>query len=215
MKSKERHEIKENELAEIFKKLTLFLEEHKREAMYAGIAILAILIIYLGAWAYNSLKLSSQNKTFNKELTLLNSGKKDKDIILKLAKKGGVATYGVFALSEDYLQKGEYDKALEILKQVKKSSGDINFLKAEAIKFQIMYSKGEYDKIINLYRAKIKALLKENKEFPADLILYYVANAYELKGDNDSALKIWTEIKEKFPYSSYGIKARSKLISLQ
>jgi len=215
MKSKERHEIKENELMEVFKKVVYFFEDHKKEVIYGGIAILALLVIYLGSWAYNSIKLNSQNKVFNKELELLNGKTRNKDLILKLARKGGVAAYGIFALAEDYLQKGEYDKAKNLLKEIKKSSGWLNYLKAEAIKIQIMFSKKDYDKIINLYRSKLKTVLKENKEFPSDLILYYVANSYELNGDNDSAIKIWSEIKEKFPYSTYGRSAARKLITLQ
>ena len=215
MKSKERHEIKENELAEIFKKVVYFFEDYKKETIYAGIAVLGIILIYIGAWAYNSYKVSVQNKSFNEEINLLKEGSKNKEKILKLAKKGGVATFGVFALAEEHLRRGEYKEALELIKEVKKSSGMINYLKAEAIKIQVNYAKKEYDKIINLYRGKLKTLLKENKEFPADLILFYVANSYESKGDTDSARKIFEEIRTNFPYSSYGISAAKKLVSLR
>ncbi len=215
MKSRERHEIKENELMVIFRKIVNFFEDYQKEVLYVGIGVLAIVLIYFGLLIYNFYKLSSQNKAFNKELKLIEEGAKNRDAVLKMAKKGGVAAYGIFALSEDYLKKGEYDKAYKLIKEIKKSSGKINYLKAEAIKIQIMYAKKEYEKIINLYRGKLKMILKENKEFPSDVILFYIANAYEQKGDIDSARKIWEKIKEEFPYSSYGIAAAKKIISLQ
>ncbi len=218
MKSKERHEIKEDQIMEVFKSGIDFIKDHKKISIYVGMGLLMILLIIVGAQTYNSIKIKKENKILNKIMTLLkknNLSDKDYATIIDLSKKGKLPVYGLLTLSEKYLEKGEYDKAEKIIKNISKSNGDFNYKKSQLIKIQIDYAKKKYDDILNLYRGKIQNELTDKTEFPGDIILYYIAKSYEAKREFDSARKIWTQLKEKYPYSIFGKIANNQIMALQ
>jgi predicted negative regulator of RcsB-dependent stress response len=218
MKSKERHDIKEDQIMEVFKSGIDFIKEHKKISVYAGATLILILFIIIGVQTYNAIRIKKENKVLNKIMTLLkNNNLSDKNYteILNLSKKGKLPVYGLLILSENYLKKGEYDKAEKIIKNISKGNGDFNYKKSQLIKIQIDYAKKNYNELLNLYRGKIQNELKDKTEFPEDIILYYVAKSYEAKKEFDSARKIWTQLKEKYPYSIFGKIANNQLMALQ
>ncbi len=218
MKSKERHNIKEDQIMETLKDWLEFIKEHKKISIYIGTILLTVLILFVGVQTYNSITIKKENKILNNLMSLLNNKQitdKDYKEIVNLSKKGKLPVYGILALSENYLKKGEYDKAENLIKKITKSNGEFNYKKSLLIKIQIFYAKKDYDKILNLYRGKIQNENSEKVEFPNDITLFYIAKSYEAKKEFDSARKIWQKLKKEYPSSVFSKIAENQIMALQ
>ncbi len=214
MKRKERREIKEDELTNLFVKITDFLSKRKKEAIILGIVIGTFIILWSG---YTVIKTSIEkrdNKNYRKILELTKTKEKafkNEKLILELSKNGKLSKAGYFILAEYYISSGNDNKALEIIEKIPDSS-DFNGFKKNLLKFEILFSKKDYNKIVDLYRSgKIDKFIRDNKKFPADEILYYIALSYEKLNQLDSAKKIWLKIRNEYPYSPKAMIAGVKL----
>ncbi len=214
MKRKERREIKEDELTSLFVKITDFLSKRKKEAVIIGIVLGVLIIVWSGYTIIKSSLERKDNKNYLKIIELTKTKDKafkNEKLILKLSKKGKLSKAGYFILAEYYISSGNNDKALEIVEKIPNSS-DLNGFKKNLLKFEILFSKNEYNKIVDLYRSgKIDKFIEDNKKFPADELLYYVALCYEKLNQPDSAKKIWLKIKNEYPYSPKAMLAGIKL----
>jgi len=209
-----RKDIKKDEFQEFFKKLFQQTKEHKKEVRYAVIGIIAIIAVFAILMLINHFNIKKENKALNKIINLSDNEKKLKKNskeIVELSEKGKLPTMGILMLSEYYIKSGEYNKANNLIEKINKGDGEINYMKAQLLKIQILSAKSEYNKAIDLYRSKLKNRMEKAKKFPKDTLLYYMAKIFEKKGELESARSIWSKIIEEYPYSSYSPEAREKL----
>lgn len=96
-----------------------------------------------------------------------------------------------------YLKLGQYDNAIDHLKDFKVSDKIIEPQKYGALGDAYM-EKGDLDEALDYYE---KAKDVNNNQFTTPYFMEKTAFVYEEKGDYDKAIELYKEIKRKFPES--------------
>jgi len=102
-----------------------------------------------------------------------------------------------------YLKKGEYEKAIEHLKDFSSADHIMGPMASMAIGDAYMELK-QVDKAIDYY---LEGADKKKNEFTTPVILMKAGWAYEEQGKFDKALNIYKRVKDEYPRSAEGREA--------
>jgi tetratricopeptide (TPR) repeat protein len=144
---------------------------------------------------------------------VLNGDGATKGVLYIINNYGGTKTANLakYYAGISYLKLGEFDKAIEYLKDFKTSAKQVQLLAYGALG-DAYAEKGDKEDALDYY---IKAgQYFEKDENSSALYLYRAALLSETMNKNDKALELFKDIKEKFPKTQQGSQADKYINSL-
>ena len=191
-----------------------FVKGHKHLFDYLGMAVLGLMIIYMGVYAYTRYINKKGQEAFNKAYYAINnqtgsdkaqpSSENTEKLFNDLIQDYGMSKAAKLALPELAYAKFEqkkYDEAISIYEEYLEKvsdNGPYNSLTGMALS-TCYEQKGEYDKAI----ASLEKIIEGPDDYIKEQAMLNLARVYRLAGKQDKSVEIITEFKEKFPKSVY------------
>jgi tetratricopeptide (TPR) repeat protein len=110
-----------------------------------------------------------------------------------------------------YLHLGEWEKAIEYLKEFDSSDRMVWALSVANIG-DAYVELGKYSDAITYYK---KAANTNKNEFTTPVFMMKLAFAHNLAGEKDKALEVYKDVKEKYPKSAESVQAEKYIARLQ
>ncbi len=200
-----------------------FFEDNQKILSTIVLIILGVVIVYMGFKKFyiKPLEEEAQSQMFVAEqyfeidsfnLALLGDGSNYGflDIVDEygLTKSGNLAKYyaGV-----SFLQTGDYEEAIRYLKKFNQKDKLVGAIANGALG-DAYWEIDEIEKAIKYY---LKAANYNKNDFTSSIYLLKAGYAYESLGDYENALKLYQEIKEKFPESNEARNIDKDIIKAQ
>jgi len=205
-------DVQQEEISQIeqgtMSKMEMFFDKQKKN-IFIGVGVLVVLVV--GYIAYTKLYLPSVDQEARAKMYLAEMNFERDSFNLAL---NGTTEYVGFLKAKDdfgsgkvgnltnyyagisYLQSGQFDKAIEYLDKFSCDDHLINTL-AVGAKGDAYFEKGNVQEAIKLY---VDAAEHENS-FSAPYYLKKAGAAYEKLNDYANALKLYEDIKNKYPKS--------------
>jgi tetratricopeptide (TPR) repeat protein len=200
------------DVEEVYSKTEKYLDENRKSL---AIILGAILVMVGGYFAWAKLYVEPQDKKAQNEMFMAEryferdsidkaiNGDGQYDGFKTIVEKYGVTKSGNLAhyyLGICYLKKGEYQKAID---QLKEFDGDDHIVGSIAIGGigDANMELGKVDEAIENY---LKAAKHDDNKFTAPIYLMKAGLAYEEKSDFKNAVKVYEQIKTDFPESTEG-----------
>lgn len=210
MKKRVKRQLKEDEFISTINKIFNFAKKRWKELAAAGVVVLIVGLVFLGAKMIKTQKTGKQSDLLGKILKVSsalkdNPGKVEE--LEKLAGSGKFTRLAYIKLAIYWDEKGEMDKALDLLAKLSPGRKDLFYYQAQDLMAQIYIEQKNYDKAIDIY----KKIEEENpKEYTLDVVLFKMAQAHEEKGEIKEALALYNRVKDEFPQTYYGYDASKK-----
>jgi predicted negative regulator of RcsB-dependent stress response len=213
MKQKERHRLKQDDLAFGFRRLVVFGKKYGREMAIAGVVIVALVLVYLGIQFLHRQSERKESQAIAEVLQLRADLPEKPDNLAKLeAYKGKAGRLADLVIATYWVEKGDLDKAEASLAKVKIAPKDNIYYQAQVLMAQIYYWRKNYDKSIEIY----KAIQADNpKDYPLDGVIYHEAEALEKKGQKTEALALYKKLETDYSQTYFGYEAQQKAASLE
>jgi len=212
MKQKERHHLKQNELAFGLHKLVDFGKRYGRPLAVLGIVLVALVLVYVGFQFVRTLTNKKDSKVISEVLKLRSELPKNPGNLTKLESyKGKAGRLANVLVATYWVEQGDLDKAEDSANKVKGSPKDSTYYQAQSLLAQIYYWRKNYDKSIEIY----KAILADNpKDYPQDGVMFHQAEALEKKGQTAEALALYKKLQTDYAQTYFGYEAQQKVASL-
>ncbi|MBN1223337.1 MAG: tetratricopeptide repeat protein [Candidatus Aminicenantes bacterium] len=214
MKRKERKHLKEDKFQEAITQIIEYARKYKKEIFMAGIAVAAVVAIFIVIQVINAQNLKRQNvqlyriRSLSAELTEKPENLQELE---KLAGNGKFARLAHIELAKYWLEKGNFAEAQSRLEKVR-GKKDLFYYQAQDLLGQTFINQKEYDKAIGIY----ETIKEENPEnYVLDVVIFHLAEAYEGKGEIEKALGLYKRVQEDYPQTYYGNDASSKVKELE
>lgn len=187
-----------------------YVRDNKRSLTIIGGAALAVIAAYFG---YNAFIVKPQEENARKEMFVAESYFGMDSIQLAIKGDGSypgfeeiVENYGSspsgnlanYYLGMSYLKQGDFQKAIEALKNYD-AEDDVTGALALGGIASANLELGNTDEALKFYK---KAADWDKNQFTRPLFLMKTAFVYEQKKDYQSALDIYEQIKKDFPFST-------------
>lgn len=197
------------EIGEVISKTEAFIEKNKKVLIGAIVAILIVVAAIFGIRAYNnSRQATAEEEIFAAEQWFAMDS-------LQLAMKGNAMHMGFEAIADEYsstkagnrakycagiicLRQGEYQRAIDYLESCKLKD-DFTPILAKVLIGDAYYELDNVKEAVNCYE---KAAKMDDNEITAPYALFKAGLAYMKLGDNAKANESFTQIKEKYPFST-------------
>jgi tetratricopeptide (TPR) repeat protein len=195
-----------------FNKAEGYISENRKSISFIGGAIVLVLLGYFG---YTNLIVKPQEVNAQKEMFMAEKyfqmDSIDKAIngdgqfmgfeeIIDTYGSSGSANLAQYYLGMSYMKKGEWEKAIEHLKQYD-AEDDITGALALGAIGDANLELDNKDEAEKFYR---KAIDWDNNQFTAPIFLMKAAFVKELKGDYKGAADLYKRIKKDYPLSTEG-----------
>jgi tetratricopeptide (TPR) repeat protein len=210
MKRTERHHLKEDGMVRGLSLAAEFLKTYQREFLMAAGALAVAALVFAALTLVRSYNHSVFNKVVGEVHELAaDLGAKPENLagLEKLAEKGRYARMANLELAKHWYGQGDLDKAESFLARIPAGRKDLLHYQAEDLRAQVLLRQKEYDQAIAIY-AKIRD--EKPKAYPLDAVLFRLAEATELKGENKEALDLFKKIQEEYAQTYYGYEASLK-----
>ena len=197
------------EIGEVISKTEAFIEKNKTLLTGAIVAILVVIAAIFGIRAYNnSRQATAEEEIFAAEQWFAMDS-------LQLAMKGNAMHMGFEAIADEYgstkagnrakycagiicLRQGEYQRAIDYLESCKLKD-DFTPILAKVLIGDAYYELDNVKEAVNYYE---KAAKMDDNEMTAPYALFKAGMGYMKLGDNANANEAFTQIKEKYPFST-------------
>ena len=197
------------EIGEVISKTEAFIEKNKKLLTGAIVAILVVIAAIFGIRAYNnSRQATAEEEIFAAEQWFAMDS-------LQLAMKGNAMHMGFEAIADEYgstkagnrakycagiicLRQGEYQRAIDYLESCKLKD-DFTPILAKVLIGDAYYELDNVKEAVNYYE---KAAKMDDNEITAPYALFKAGLGYMKLGDNAKANEAFTQIKEKYPFST-------------
>lgn len=216
MKRKERAHLKEDPLQVFVQKVLNVLKKYKHE-IYIGLSVIGILLVILVlTLVIKSGAVSKENRLYSQALDIkqsdtLTSDQKIERLSQLKSKKGISSAIKLFTAAL-YFEKGEIQKAGELLKTFKGSKFRVIDDQKKLLDADILDASGKKkeaeDLLFKMYSDPKTAIAK-------DYILLKMARLQVRTGQTKSAITNLKKIGEEFPFSSYSREADLLLAQLE
>ncbi|MBP5240485.1 MAG: tetratricopeptide repeat protein [Bacteroidales bacterium] len=197
------------EIGEVISKTEAFIEKNKKLLTGIIVAILVVVAAIFGIRAYNnSRQATAEEEIFAAEQWFAMDS-------LQLAMKGNAMHMGFEAIADEYgstkagnrakycagiicLRQGEYQRAIDYLESCKLKD-DFTPILAKVLIGDAYYELDNVKEAVNYYE---KAAKMDDNEMTAPYALFKAGMGYMKLGDNANANEAFTQIKEKYPFST-------------
>jgi predicted negative regulator of RcsB-dependent stress response len=203
-----------DEFMSLSAKAITFVKEHKRLFDYLGMAVLGLIVIYMGAYAYikyiNKKGQEAYNTAFYTAAKITDSAKdpaaekKVKALFESVIKDYGSSKSAKLALPEvasvDYDEK-KYDQAIANYEAfLGKVSESDPYKSLARLSLSVCYEeKGQLDKAIE----PLEKIMEGTDDPIKEQAMLNLARVYRLSNKQDKSNEILKQFKEKFPKSAY------------
>jgi len=214
MKRTERHHLKEDEMVHGLSWFVHFFESFKREISIA-LGVLGIAaVIFGGLLLIRYHGQSVRSRSIGEILALSQDLDKKPENVAKLEKlteDGSAGRLACLELATYWTGTGETAKAETLLGRIRPVPKDLLYYQAEDLRAQVILKKKDFDGAIAIYK-KIQG--DNPKSYPADAVLFHLAEAYEAKGAKAEALDVYQALQKNYAQSYYGYEASLKVSRL-
>lgn len=215
MKRTERRQLKENELATGLSRFVRWAKKYERKLMAIALGLVVLLALGIGIKLWQDYQKSREAGYLSQILKLKAELGQEPENLARLEELSRKKSYGRMAslvLATYYLEKNDLDKAEQVLSVVKDRGRDLVHYQILDLLAQVQVRRGNYDRAIEIY----KKIDKEKPgDYPLDVVLFKLAEAYEKKGDNEQALSLYRELQSSYQNTYYGYQATMKMMKLE
>jgi len=216
MKKKEREHLKADPLKEFIGKSFESLKHYKREILIGVLVVVGALVIFTGIKTYNYLSLKSENRIYGEVLQVKNDETLtiDQKIekIGKIDEKGGIAASAKLFLASLYFEKGDINKAKEMLDKFSSSSIKVVQEQKSILEADILVASKKYQEALDLLN---KLYTDSKTEVGKDFVLLKMAKIQIKNGQKDMAKTNLTKVTDEFEQSFYSYEAQQILDSFE
>lgn len=210
MKRTERHHLKEDQIAKGMNSVLDALKEHLGELIKAGVVLAALAVIVLGVVFVNGQRRSARSREISQVLSLaadLETKPGNAATLDGLAGRNGRSPLACIELAKYWMGKGETAKALGYLDRIPASRKDVLYYQGQMLKARIQVQVKNFDQA----EAVLKKIIEDNpRDFPLDVAMFNLAEAYELQGNRDKAVETYKAVEAKYSQSNLGYEASQK-----
>jgi outer membrane protein assembly factor BamD (BamD/ComL family) len=199
-----------------------FFMAHVRELKIAGVIVLALLVCYLGGYAYVRYVNQKGQAAYNEAFYLLHDSrdpeqyrenlKKAVEIFQGVIKSHGWSEAAELAIPQvayGEFMNGEYDQSIKLYSEFKKEvSGDPDFKTLSALAIAACYeASGDFKKAVDALKGIVEGPESPFKESAA----YSLARVYRLDHQTDQAQAALKSFIEQYPSSPLVPMAKAHL----
>jgi len=189
-----------------------FVKDHKRQFDYLGMAVLGLIIIYLGINAYTRYINKKGQEAFNTAFYAMtnNTGKtaadpkKTEELFSDVINKYGMSKAAKLAVPElaySKFEQKQYDEAISRYEEyLNKTAEDSPYKSLARLSLAACYEqKGEYEKAIET----LEKIMGDKDDSIKEQAMLSLARAYRLAGKQDKLADTIKQFNEKFPKSVF------------
>ena len=216
MKRQFKKQLKEDEFVSGMTAFMHFMKTWERELIIAGVAALAIVVLFLGFQFLRSQQNARDSREAAEIMNLRNDLAKTPANVAKLeqlaAKGGKFGRVAAVNLATYWIEQGQLDKGQAALAGIKDTPKDFFYYQAQDLAAQTDVLKGDYDKALSILK-KIEA--DNPKDYLLDAVLFHKAEALEKKGSTAEALAVYKKLQDGYAQTYYGYDASLKVKKLE
>ncbi|MCR4396051.1 MAG: tetratricopeptide repeat protein [Candidatus Saccharicenans sp.] len=215
MKRTERRQLKENELATGLSRFVRWAQKHEKKFMAIALGLVILLALGVGVKLWRDYQKSREAGYLSQILSLKAELAQKPENLARLEDLSRKRSYGRIAslvLAGYYLEKNDLDQAEQVLSGVKDRGRDLVHYQILDLYAQVQARRSNYDRAIEIYRQIEK---EKPEDYPLDVVLFRLAEAYEKKGSNDQALGLYRDLQSNYQNTYYGYQAALKLMKLE
>ncbi len=215
MKRAERRQLKENELATGLSRFVLWVKKHEKKFMAIALSLVALLTIIVGVRLLLQYQRSREAGYLGQVLALkaeLGQKPESLDRLENLAQKRKYGRIASLVLATHYFEKNDLVRAEQILSGVKDRGRDLVHYQILDLYAQVLSRRGQPERAVEIYRQMEK---EKPEDYPLDVILFRLAEAYEKAGQKDQALSLYRELQSGYQHTYYGYQAVLKVMKLE
>ncbi|MGQ9800778.1 MAG: tetratricopeptide repeat protein [Candidatus Saccharicenans sp.] len=215
MKRTERRQLKENELATGLSHFVRWAKKHEKKFMAIALGLVVLLALGIGVKLLRDYQKTREAGYLSQVLSLkAELGQKPENLarLEELSRKRSYGRMASLVLATYYLEKNDLDKAEQVLSGVKDRGRDLVHYQILDLYAQVQVRRGNYDRAIEIYRQIEK---EKPGDYPLDVVLFRLAEAYEKKGSNDQALSLYRDLQSSYQNTYYGYQAAMKMMKLE
>jgi tetratricopeptide (TPR) repeat protein len=210
MKQKEKQHLKDDPFIDFIEKVLHQIGIYKKHIIIGvisiiGLIIVSILIAFLVKSGY-----TKDNKLFAEALNVhssenLSIDQKINDL-QKIKSKSGLSNANLQLLAALYIEKGQFDEASTVEKEMKDSGIELLDNNAVLIKIAVLAGQNKNSEALTI----IDDLLKKNTPLPAkDYLLFRKAQLQIAEKQMDEAKKTLEKLETDHPQSGFSMEARN------
>jgi outer membrane PBP1 activator LpoA protein len=216
MKRKEREHLKEDPFQQFIQKVLEILTRYKKEIFIGLGAAVALVVIVLVIALIRAGSVAKENKIYSDAINIQNNEKLSVDQKIeqlgKLKTKKGISASAKLFLASLHFQKGEIDKAGEVIKGLEKNSSNLISGKKKLLEAEILNASDKTKEALDL----LNSMLADPKsQIPKDFVLLRMAKIQTKNGQMDTAITNLNKLIEEYPQSSLSTEARNLLKDLE
>lgn len=215
MKRTERRQLKENELATGLSQFVRWVRKHEKKFMALALGLVVLLGLAVGIKLLLDYQKSREAGYLSQVLALKAELDQKPENLAKLedlARKRKFGRIAGLVLATYYLEKNDLDKAEQLLSGVKDRGRDLVHYQILDLYAQVESRRGRYDRAVEIYRQMEK---EKPTDYPLDVILFRLAEAYEKAGQSDQAIGIYRDLQANYQNTYYGYQAVMKVMKLE
>ena len=215
MKKKEREHLKEDPFINFIENVLAKLRQYKREISLAGGLIVAVAVVIAVILFFRSQSLGRENQIYTEALAIRNSATlTDEDKIAELTRletRKGISAAGKLMLAALHFERGEMEKAGEVLDQMPSSNVKLIEQQREVLRADILASSQQDQEALGILN---KLLADSTPEIAKDFLLLKIAVIQLRSGQNGAAADNLNQLIADYPGSLYTREAQTLLEGL-
>ena len=214
MKRTERHHLKENEMQEGFSWFVDFYDKYRREILMAGVVAAVAIVVFGALFLIRSHTRAVRSRAVGEVVSLaqeLPTKPANLGRLETIASAGPAARLACLELAGYWACQGDAAKAESYLGRIPAAPKDDIYYQAEDLRGQLLVKKKAYDQAIAVYQ---KVREEKPKSYPLDVVLFHLAETYELKGQTKEALDLYSTLQADYSQTYFGYEASMKAARL-
>jgi len=215
MKGRERKLLKQDHFIAIVAKSVDFVNDNWKAFVLAAGALVLLVVIFAAGRLIRAEQLKNQSVILGSIIEIsaeLEDNSEKVQELEQIADKGKYARVAYLKLAAYWMEKEDFEKALEALDKLEKGKRDLIYYQGLDLTAEIHMKRKEYDDALSIYDRIEK---EEPKSYPMDKILFQKALVLEEKGDHEAALALYKTIQEDYAQTYYGFDAGAKIKELE
>jgi len=216
MKRKEREHLKEDPFQQFITTALEILRKYKKEIFLGIAAAVGVVLILVVMAIIQSYSISAENKLYAQAVNIKNDEKlsieQKVEQLEQLESKGGISASIKLLLASLYFEKGDVQRAKEILDNFPTSKIKLLNDQKKLLQADILISSDKQDEALEI----LNQLLNDPRsEIANDFILLKMARVQAKTEQTETAVANLNKIIDEYPQSAYNYEARNLLNELE